>query len=276
MKYYRSEIVKQAQAWLGRNEKDGSHKEIIDVYNSHTPRARGYKMPYDGAWCSAFASAVAIKCGYTEIIPTEVSCYYHIELFKKLGCWVEDDNYVPEPGDYILYDWEDTGKGDNVGAPNHIGIVEKVVGNTIHIIDGNNSNDAVGRRTATVGGKFIRGYGVPKYDADKPEGEVTMKFKIDDEVFIKGDLYYGPNDEKPRGYTEERKTKINRVAEGTQHPYNTTGDLGWMNEEDIRFVVEPVTDYKELYEKELLINKDLQTKVATLQSKIDKAIQDLV
>lgn len=275
MKYYRSEIVKQAQAWIGYNEKDGSHKEIIDVYNSHTPLARGYKMPYDGAWCSAFASAVAIKCGYTEIIPTEVSCYYHIELFKKMGCWVEDDTYVPKAGDYILYDWEDTGKGDNVGGPNHIGIVEKVVGDTIYVIDGNNANDAVGRRTTKVNGKYIRGYGVPKYDADEPEGEVTMKFKIGDEVIVNGELYRGSNDTTPAGRVTNKTTKISRVAEGAKHPYNTTGDLGWMDEEDIKFVVEPVTDYKELYEKQLLINKDLQTQLDTANKKIADAINIL-
>lgn len=275
MKYYRSEIVKQAQAWIGYNEKDGSHKEIIDVYNSHTPWARGYKMPYDGAWCSAFASAVAIKCGYTEIIPTEVSCYYHIELFKKMGCWVEYDNYVPKPGDYILYDWEDTGKGDNIGGPNHIGIVEKVVGDTIYVIDGNNANDAVGRRTTKVNGKYIRGYGVPKYDADEPEGEVTMKFKIGDEVIVNGELYRGSNDTTPAGRVTNKTTKITRVAEGAKHPYNTTGDLGWMDEEDIKFVVEPVTDYKELYEKQLLVNKDLQAQLDTANKKIADAINIL-
>lgn len=275
MKYYRSEIVKQAQAWIGCNEKDGSHKEIIEVYNSHEPLARGYKIGYNGAWCSAFASAVAIKCGYTEIIPTEVSCYYHIELFKKLGCWVEDDNYVPKAGDYIFYDWEDTGKGDNVGSPNHIGIVEKTVGNTIHVIDGNNSNDAVGRRTATVGGKYIRGYGVPKYDADEPEGETGMKFKIGDEVIVNGELYRGSNDTTPAGRVTDKTTKITRVAEGSKHPYNTTGDLGWMDEEDIKYVVEPVTDYKELYEKQLLVNKDLQTQLDTANKKIADAMNIL-
>lgn len=275
MKYYRSEIVKQAQSWIGYNEKDGSHKEIIDVYNSHTPLARGYKMPYNGAWCSAFASAVAIKCGYTEIIPTEVSCYYHIELFKKMGCWVENDAYVPKAGDFILYDWEDTGKGDNMGGPNHIGIVEKVVGDTIHIIDGNNSNDTVGRRTAKINGKFIRGYGVPKYDADYPEGEETMKFKIGDEVIINGELYRGSNDTTPAGRITNKTTKITRIAEGSKHPYNTTEDLGWMDEKDIRLFEEPVVDYKELYEKQLLISKDLEAQIKGLQEKINKAIADL-
>ena len=49
---YASEIVKQAQAWVGRKESDGSHKLIIDIYNSHEPLARGYKVKYDDAWCT--------------------------------------------------------------------------------------------------------------------------------------------------------------------------------------------------------------------------------
>lgn len=162
---YRSVIVKQAQSWLGCNEADGSHKKIIDVYNSHKPWARGYKMPYNVAWCSTYVSACSIAVGYTDIIPTECGCGPHIELFKKLGIWVENDAYVPKPGDIMLYDWEDSGKGDNTGYPNHIGIVEKVENGKITVIEGNYSN-AVKRRVLAVNGKYIRGYAVPKYDPE--------------------------------------------------------------------------------------------------------------
>ena len=64
-------------------------------------------MKYTDAWCSTFASAVAIAAGLTDIIPTECGCEKHIALFKKLGAWVENDAYVPKPGDYIFYDWQD-------------------------------------------------------------------------------------------------------------------------------------------------------------------------
>lgn len=163
MSYSRSKVVKQAQSWIGCKESDGSHKKIIDVYNSHKPLARGYKVKYTDSWCAAFVSAVSIKCGYTAIIPTECSCPQMIELFKDLGEWVENDAYKPSAGDIILYDWNDSGSGDNTGTPDHIGIVEKVSGNTITIIEGN-KGDAVARRTIQVNGVTIRGYGVPKYD----------------------------------------------------------------------------------------------------------------
>ena len=32
-----------------------------------------------------------------------------------MGCWQENDAYVPSPGDAILYDWQDNGIGDNTG-----------------------------------------------------------------------------------------------------------------------------------------------------------------
>ena len=165
---YASKVVSQAQAWIGKNEKDGSHKEIIDIYNSHKPWARGVKMLYDWAWCACTVSAVAIKLGYTGIIPTEISCTRMIDLFKGIGAWEENDAYVPKPGDIIFYDWDDSGKGENKNQPDHVGIVEKVDGSTITVIEGNYDN-AVKRRTIAVNGKYIRGYGVPKYDAEPKE-----------------------------------------------------------------------------------------------------------
>ena len=162
---YASKVIGQAQAWLGKNEKDGSFKVIIDTYNSHKPLARGYKVKYTDEWCATFVSAVSIKLGYTDIIPTECGCPQMIEHFKKLGCWIENENIVPKTGYIILYDWQDNGVGDNKGRADHIGIVEKVSGNTITVIEGN-YKQAVSRRTIKVNAKYIRGYGSPKYDAE--------------------------------------------------------------------------------------------------------------
>lgn len=46
-----------------------------------------------------------------------------------------------------------------------MGIVESVSGGKITVIEGN-KNNAVGRRTLAVNGRYIRGYGVPKYDKE--------------------------------------------------------------------------------------------------------------
>ena len=177
---YASKVVEQAKAWIGKNEADGSHKEIIDIYNAHKPLARGYAVKYNDAWCATFVSAVAIKLGYTDIIPTECGCPCMITLMQNMGIWVEEDSHVPNSGDIIFYDWQDSGSGDNRGGADHVGIVEKVVGTTIHVIEGNYS-DSVKRRYINVNGVYIRGYGVPKYDAegavDKPVEEPVTETK---------------------------------------------------------------------------------------------------
>lgn len=160
----RSAVVALAQSWIGKNKADGSYKTIIDTYNSYTGRfPRGTKMRYDWPWCAATWSALAVKLGYTDIMPIEISCYYLIAAARTMGIWVENDAYIPLPGDAVLYDWEDSGKGDNTGTPDHIGIVEKVNGSTITVIEGNYSN-AVKRRNLAVNGRYIRGYICPKYD----------------------------------------------------------------------------------------------------------------
>lgn len=158
-------MVKQAQAWVGKKESDGSFKTIIDTYNNYTPRARGYKMKYSDEWCACFASACAIASGNSDVVPLEVSCPQLISLAKQKGIWTENDAHVPTAGDLILYDWQDSGSGDNTGSPDHVGIVEKVSGSTITVIEGNKS-EAVGRRNIQVNGRYIRGYICPKYKSE--------------------------------------------------------------------------------------------------------------
>lgn len=159
------QFVTQAKAWLGCKESDGSHKKIIDVYNSYSPLPRGYALSYSDPWCAAFVSAVAIYLDFTDIIPLECSCSKMIEKFKSMGCWLEDENRTPNVGDIIFYDWEDDGDGDNRSTPNHVGIVSKVYASSFDVIEGNKSN-AVGTRTVDINGKYIRGYGVPLYESE--------------------------------------------------------------------------------------------------------------
>lgn len=161
-KELRELVVKTAEKYLGCKESDGSHKQIIDIYNSHKPLARGYKVSYTDAWCATFVSVVSILCELTDIMPTECGCGDMIELYQKLGRWVEDDAYVPQPGDIIMYYWKDNGKGDCTGYPDHVGIVVSVSGSKMKIIEGNKS-DSVSYRELTVNAVSIRGYCIPNY-----------------------------------------------------------------------------------------------------------------
>lgn len=165
----RQAMVAKMKSWIGKNEVDGSFREIIDIYNSHTPRARGYKLQYSDEWCAGTVSAAAIATGNTNAVPLEVSCHYMIEGAKAKGIWVENDSYVPQGGDIILYDWQDSGIGDNTGNPDHVGVVEYTSGGIIHVIEGNNG-EKVARRELSVSGRYIRGFIVPKYSNNTASG----------------------------------------------------------------------------------------------------------
>lgn len=167
---YASQMVSLAKSWIGKNEADGSHKEIIDIYNSYTPRARGYKGEYTDAWCAMTTSALAIALGYTDIVPIECSCYYLIEKAKEMGIWVENENRIPNIGELCLYDWNDKSNfasTDNTGVPEHIGIVTEVNETSGYFIvtEGNYSN-AVKERKIAINGRYIRGFICPEYDAE--------------------------------------------------------------------------------------------------------------
>lgn len=168
MAYLRSEVVKLINSWEGKKESDGSFKEIIDTYNSLGSKLpRKVKMSYKMAWCATTWSALAVKLGYTSIMPIECSCGKLVEKAKKMGVWVEDDEYIPQPGDGVLYDWQDSGVGDDTGWPDHIGTVVEVniAGGYFYVMEGNYSK-SVKRRKVLINGKNIRGFIVPKYDAE--------------------------------------------------------------------------------------------------------------
>lgn len=161
-KELRAKVVDTAKSYLGYKESDGTHRKIIDLYNSQKPLPVGYKVTYTDAWCATFVSAVAVKLGLTDIIFPECSCSRMIALYQKAGRWTENDAYVPNPGDIIMYDWQDNGVGDDTGVADHVGLVCSVDGTKITVIEGNR-NDAVGYRTIQVNGLYIRGFCLPDY-----------------------------------------------------------------------------------------------------------------
>lgn len=155
------DVLNVMRSWIGYSEANGKFKEIIDLYNSHKPLARGYTVKYTDEWCDTCVSAAAIKAGAVDLIGTECGCEKHVEIFKSKGIWIEDGTITPQPGDIILFNWDSNTQPNN-GTSDHIGYVESVSGKTITTIEGN-KNQAVGRRTLSVGAGSIRGYARPKY-----------------------------------------------------------------------------------------------------------------
>lgn len=158
----RQNVVESAEQWLGRNEADGSHQEIIDLYNTYEPSPRDYQVTYEDNWCAAFGSAVALETGLEGWIPLECSCEQQILLFDAQGNWEENDCYLPRPGDYIYYVWDEWREGDCTAWADHVGIVAETFGPVIKVIEGN-KDDQVGYRYIFLNDITIRGHGTPDY-----------------------------------------------------------------------------------------------------------------
>lgn len=221
--------INQAASWLGKNEFDGSHREIIDIWNNYVNSGgkvnRAVKLNYKNAWCACFWSAISIKLGYTNIMPLEVSCGFMIDVAKKMGIWIENDGYIPSMGDAVLYDWDDKGSGDNTGWPDHIGIVEYVNPSSGYftVIEGN-YNDSVKKRTVSINGRYIRGFITPKYDSDREPGyydELATSKDIDTVakeviagIYGNGESRKKAIESKGMNYEEVRK-RVNDILNGS-------------------------------------------------------------
>jgi len=163
-------------AFLGCNEADGSHRQIIDLYNKISPLPRGYKMTYHDPWCAAFPSAVGESLNLGHIILPECSCDAMINLYKAKGRWREADEYSAKVGDIVMYDWNDDGRGDNIGSADHTGVVYAETATSYRVIEGNMS-DSVDFRIIKKNGINIRGFCCPDFasaagavdEAPKPE-----------------------------------------------------------------------------------------------------------
>ena len=220
----REEVVKTINNLKGEE----GHKKVLEVYNSQKPLPRGYKVKPTDAWCATTVSAVFLMNGYSDI--SECSCPKMIEKAQKLGIWVEDDAYVPKAGDIIMYDWQDSGKGDDKGVADHVGIVIKVDKRKIMVREGN-KNKTIGNRDITVDGIHIRGYITPPYDQE-PKDEKPTETKKENKATNSTQKEQKPKDAAKSGvstpykigntYTISVRTSLN-VRKGAGKKYAPVG-----------------------------------------------------
>lgn len=171
------DVLNVMRSWIGYSEANRKFRQIIDLYNSYLPLARGYAVQYTDEWCDTAVSAAAIQAGCVDLIGTECGCEKHIEIFKEKGIWIEDGTIVPLPGDIILYNW-DCQVQPNDGYSDHIGYVESVSGQMITVMEGNYNEEVAGE---VIQGKYANGEERRKklcdmgYDPDAVQREVNRQ-----------------------------------------------------------------------------------------------------
>jgi hypothetical protein len=92
---------------------------------------------------------------------------WHADDFRKIGRWhtgtIANLNRS-RPGDVVFFDW---GQSNTIAAIDHVGVVERVLGDgRVQTIEGNTDNACLRRiRSASV----IAGFGRPAYDSSTPK-----------------------------------------------------------------------------------------------------------
>lgn len=171
----RDDIIRVAKSYIGTVGGSAAHADLLHYFNTVKPY--GFTAHKTDPWCAEFVSACAIqafgKKDAKKYFPLSAACSYIIKSAKEMKIWVENDAHIPKKGDWILYDWDDTGKGDDKGAPDHVGLVEYAGKTYITVIEGNYGNK-VKRRKIAVNAKYIRGFACPKYE-DIKKDKIPLK-----------------------------------------------------------------------------------------------------
>ncbi|RKS76202.1 putative peptidoglycan binding protein [Actinomadura pelletieri DSM 43383] len=115
-------------------------------------------------WCDMAITYWARESGNAEaVLPGGDRAYtvWHAQDFQKIGRWHSGTTANvnrAKPGDIVFFDW---GSTNSIGAIDHVGVVEKVLGGgRVQTIEANTDN-AVRRRVRSS--SVIAGYGRPAY-----------------------------------------------------------------------------------------------------------------
>lgn len=217
--------------------------------------------------CDVLANCVGYACGrFNEIIGTmkypTLNCNAENFIERAKSAGLEVVNYPVLGGIMVMQKGATLSGGDGAG---HVFIVEDILeygsngyaskiytsesgygGSAFWNSTRSNSNGRWGHAAGYSFRGCIVNPAVGKKNSYKetqptptPTPGPVGKFKVGDKVYIEGNLYVSSNAASPAGYTTKRVTQITRVNAGSAHPYNTTGDLGWMDESSITAYNEP-------------------------------------
>lgn len=141
-------LLQVAKSQLGYAEKASGYTKYGDWYGTHVDKDSAFKT---APWCDMFLAWAADKAGVQDSTGEFASTPEHANWFKKHNAW----GHKPEPGAFAFYSFSG---GKSIGDIEHVGIVEKVDGHTLHTIEANHF-DHLSRATRDV--SQVVGYGYP-------------------------------------------------------------------------------------------------------------------
>ncbi|KAB2348898.1 peptidoglycan-binding protein [Actinomadura rudentiformis] len=168
-------MIAEARKWLGTS---GRPNALTRAYASR--HGDGFLR---APWCDIAVTEWARRSGNAKaVLPAGDRAYtvWHAQDFQKIKRWYTGTAAnidKAKPGDIVFFDW---GSSNSVGAIDHVGIVEKVLGGgRVQTIEGNTS-DSCRRRVRSA--SSIAGYGRPAYSPSSggtaPNWTETMVKKL--------------------------------------------------------------------------------------------------
>jgi hypothetical protein len=141
-------LLQIAKGELGYAEKASGYTKYGDWYGKHVDKSSAYKT---APWCDMFLAWAADKAGVQDWAGEFASTPAHASWFQKHHAW----GHKAEPGAIVFFSFSG---GKSIGDIEHVGIVEKVDGGTLHTIEANHNNQLL-RATREV--SQVVGFGYP-------------------------------------------------------------------------------------------------------------------
>jgi hypothetical protein len=172
-------LLQVAKSQLGYAEKSGGYTKYGDWYGKHVDKGSYYKT---APCCDMFLAWAADKAGVDDWAGQFASTPEHALWFQKHHAW----GHKPEPGAIVFFSFSGN---KSIGGIEHVGIVEKVDGHTLHTIEANH-NDQLLRVTRDIG--QVVGFGYPAKVKVKGKQTPGTERKVE-----KTEQKYGPRHSAP-------------------------------------------------------------------------------
>lgn len=165
----------------------------------------------------------------------------------------------------MVFDWDDSGVGDDTTGHSHIGCVEFVNGNTIGTIEGNSTNSSCVRHNRTVGQRYIRGFITPNYSEYSDPEDPYIPDDPEETEYVEYSTPFDPNEP----YTLHTWNEIKSIVAEELTLKNIITDTS---------VVDVATDSstESLWRSSEFYNANSRMIVAIVENKINKAKTPLV
>ncbi|MBG0815823.1 CHAP domain-containing protein [Planomonospora sp. ID82291] len=167
-------FIELLESQLGYTEKSSGYTKFGDWYGSTVDIDEDFA---NAPWCDMYLSWAAKKLGYEDWIGQFAYTVYHAQWFKEQDAW----GTTPKPGAIVFFDWTGTNKISHI---DHVGIVTRVDGGTIHTIEGN-IDGGVAKRKERDTGKVV-GYGYPEKIKARLDRQAAEKQEVNTSADVSG------------------------------------------------------------------------------------------